>query len=244
MAPNKRVLIVLTSADKIVKLDKPTGWYLLVPILIINADGNQPELAHPFDVLNPKVELVVASPKGGEAPLDPGSVEAFSSDPSSTNFLDKHADVYKKTKRLADMSASDFDAVFYPGGHGPMYDLVDDAHSIRLIQDFHRAGKPVASVCHGPIVLVRCVADDDRAPLLRGRRMTGFTNSEEKAVGLLEAMPLLLEDEAKKCGCEWQQAAEPWGECVVVDGNLITGQNPASAKGVGEALVKALGWTL
>ncbi|KAF4595973.1 ThiJ/PfpI family protein [Ophiocordyceps camponoti-floridani] len=183
MAP-KRILIVLTSADKIVKLDKPTGC-------------------------------------------------------SCTDFLDKHADVYKKTRKLSDVSAADFDAVFYPGGHGPMYDLVDDAHSIRLIEEFYRAGKPVASVCHGPIVLVRCTVDGK--PLLQGRRVTGFTNEEEKAVGLLEAMPMLLEDEAKKCGCEWKQAGEAWGECVVVDGTLITGQNPASAKGVGEALAKALG---
>ncbi|PFH62517.1 hypothetical protein XA68_13256 [Ophiocordyceps unilateralis] len=227
MAP-KRILIVLTSADKITKLDKPTGWYL-------------PELAHPFDVLDPKFELVTASPKGGEAPLDPGSVSAFASDASCTNFLDKHADVYKKTRRLQDVSAADFDAVFYPGGHGPMYDLVDDAHSIRLIEEFWCAGKPVAAVCHGPIVFVRVAVDKGRVPLLSGKRVTGFTNAEEKDVGLLDAMPLLLEDEAKKCGCEWEQAAEPWGECVVVDGNLITGQNPASAKAVGEALAKALG---
>ncbi|PHH93033.1 hypothetical protein CDD83_2143 [Cordyceps sp. RAO-2017] len=227
MAP-KKVLVVLTSADKIDKTNKPTGWYL-------------PEFAHVFDVLKPKAEFVVASPKGGVAPLDPGSAEAFASDASCKNFLDKHRQLWEQTKPLADLvgRASEFDAIFYPGGHGPMLDLVDDKDSIRIIEEFWRAGKPVAALCHGPIALVRVVIDGQ--PLLRSRRVTGFTNKEEAAINFVDAMPFLLEDEAKKCGAEWLQAPELQGENVVVDGNLITGQNPASSKAVGEALLRALG---
>ncbi|KAG6006959.1 hypothetical protein E4U21_006578 [Claviceps maximensis] len=226
----KRVLVVLTSADKIVKLDKPTGWYL-------------PELAHPYDVLAPKTEIVVASPKGGVAPLDPSSVEMFKSDASSTDFLQNKKHVWEKTLPLKDFlgrGASEFDALFYPGGHGPMFDLVSDAHSVQLIEEFYKAGKPVAAVCHGPIVF-RDVTVGEGVPLVRGRNVTGFTNVEEDQVQLSDAMPFLLEDELKRKGAVFQAADEPWGEKVVVDGLLITGQNPASAKGVGEAILKAIG---
>lgn len=214
MAPK---VLVLTSADKIVKLDKPTGWYL-------------PELAHPHEVL---------APKGGAAPLDPTSVEMFKADPASANFLDKHKHLWEQTKPLKDFvdRASEFDAIFYPGDHGPMYDLVHDKDSIKLIEEFNAAGKSVASVCHGPIALVHAKANGQ--PLLKGRRVTSFTN-EEEIVKLRDAMPFLLEDKVKRVGAHFVAAPQPWGEQVVVDGN-ITGQNPASAKGVGEALAKALG---
>lgn len=224
----KKVLVVLTSADKIVKLDKPTGWYL-------------PELAHPYDVLAPKTEIVVASPKGGVAPLDPGSVEMFKSDESSVNFLKNHKDVWETTKPLKEFvgRSGEFDAIFYPGGHGPMFDLVTDSDSIKLIEEFHNAGKPVAAVCHGPIVF-RDVKINSK-PLVEGKNVTGFTNVEEDQVQLSEAMPFLLEDELKKNGANFHKAEQPWGEKVVVDGLLISGQNPASAKGVGEAILKAIG---
>ncbi|OAA58142.1 ThiJ/PfpI family protein [Cordyceps fumosorosea ARSEF 2679] len=226
MAP--QILVVLTSADKIVKLDKPTGWYL-------------PELAHPYDVLSPKAELVFASPHGGKAPLDPGSVEAFKSDASSQNFL-KNNHLWEHTELLKDLNGRSFEfaGLFFPGGHGPMYDLVDDKHSIALIEEFVQAGKPVAAVCHGPIVFANAHGADGK-PLLQGREVTGFTNEEEKEVGLAEAMPFLLEDRLKAVGAKWNQADKAWGEKVVVDGQIITGQNPASAKGVGLALAKAIG---
>ncbi|KYK57208.1 ThiJ/PfpI family protein [Drechmeria coniospora] len=227
MAP--KVLVVLTSADKIVKLDKPTGWYL-------------PELAHPYDVLSEaKADVVVASPNGGVAPLDQSSVEAFASDPSSVNFFENHKSVWETTKPLKDFvgRASEFDAIFYPGGHGPMYDLVDDKHSMALIEEFYEAGKIVSAVCHGPIVF-RGVKVDGR-PLLDGRTVTGFTNEEEELMQLADAMPMLLEDELKKIGANFVRSDKAWEENVVVDGRIITGQNPASAKAIAEALVKALG---
>ncbi|EGX88112.1 ThiJ/PfpI family protein [Cordyceps militaris CM01] len=224
MAP--KILVVLTSADKIVKLDKPTGWYL-------------PELAHPYDVLSPKAELVLASPKGGVAPLDPSSVEAFKNDASSQKFLEKK--LWEKTAPLKDFvgRSGEFAAVFYPGGHGPMYDLVDDKDSIAIIEEFYKAGKPISAVCHGPIVFAHVKVDGK--PLVEGRTVTGFTNEEEAQVGLAEAMPFLLEDRLKAVGAKWTQADQAWGEKVVVDGQIITGQNPASAHAVGVALAKAIG---
>ncbi|KAG6037440.1 hypothetical protein E4U41_005082 [Claviceps citrina] len=231
---SRKILVVLTSADRIVKLDKPTGWYL-------------PELAHPYDVLAPKADIVVASPKGGVAPLDPSSVDMFQSDESSARFLRDKRHVWEKTARLADFvgRSGEFDALFYPGGHGPMYDLVADADSLKLIREFYATGKPVAAVCHGPIVLRDVVLVDGDAgaplPLVRGKNITGFTNAEEDQAGLSEAMPFLLEDELRKRGAVFHAAEEPWGEKVVVDGLLITGQNPASARGVGEAILKAIG---
>ncbi|TQW02933.1 ThiJ/PfpI family protein [Cordyceps javanica] len=224
MAP--KILVVLTSADKIVKLDKPTGWYL-------------PELAHPYDVLAPKAEIVLASPKGGVAPLDASSVEAFKNDESSKTFLDKK--LWEKTTPLKEFvgRSGEFAALFYPGGHGPMYDLVDDKDSIALIEEFYKAGKPVSAVCHGPIVFANVKIDGK--PLVEGREVTGFTNAEETQVGLAEAMPFLLEDRLKAVGAKWTQAEELWGEKVVVDGQIITGQNPASAHAIGVAIAKAIG---
>lgn len=193
-------------------------------------------------MLAPKVELVIASPKGGVAPLDPSSVEMFKSDESSVNFLNNHKSAWEKTAPLKDFvgRSGEFDAIFYPGGHGPMFDLVTDQDSIKLIEEFHSAGKPVAAVCHGPIVF-RDVKDKSGEPLLKGKNVTGFTNVEEDQVQLSAAMPFLLEDELKKVGAKFQAADQPWGEKVVVDGLVISGQNPASAKGVGEAIAKAIG---
>lgn len=200
----------------------------------------QPELSHPHAVLYKDYEIVTASPKGGKAPLDPNSAEAFGSDPESKNFLENHAHVFEQTRPLKEFlgRSGDFAAIFYPGGHGPMYDLYSDADSIALIEEFNRAGKPLAAVCHGPIVFAQAKGTDGQ-PLVKGKRATGFTNKEEDIVELTQHMPVLLEDEFKKKGALWE-AAEPWAERVVVDGNLITGQNPASAKGVGEELAKAI----
>ncbi|KAH6653010.1 DJ-1/PfpI family protein [Truncatella angustata] len=228
MAP--KVLVVLTSYGTIEGTDHKTGWYL-------------PELAHPYDVLEPKTELVIVSPKGGEAPLDQSSVEAFKSDPSSQNFLKKDS-LWKNTAKLSDYlgRSSEFAALFYPGGHGPMFDLATDKESIQLINEFVAAGKPVAAVCHGPIVFTNVTLPNGKH-LLAGKEVTGFSNVEEDQAQMTKLMPVLLEDKIKEAGGIYTKAAEPWGEKVVVQdgGKFITGQNPASAKGVGEAIAKAIG---
>jgi putative intracellular protease/amidase len=225
MAP--KVLVVLTSQSKM-NNGNPTGWYL-------------PELAHPYyDLVNAGVEIVTASPAGGEAPLDQGSVQMFKEDEESVKFLNEKKQVWEQTAPLKEFlgKSSEFDAVFYPGGHGPMFDLVNDENSIKLIEEFYKAGKPVASVCHGPIVFTQVKIDGK--PLLEGREATGFSNSEEDAVGLTSAMPALLEDEIKRVGGKYVKA-DDWAEKLVVDGQVITGQNPASAHAVGKAILKAIG---
>ncbi|KAK1139232.1 hypothetical protein N8T08_001162 [Aspergillus melleus] len=234
MAP--KVLVVLTSQDKIPANGHPTGWFL-------------PEFAHPWDELQGKVDMVIASPNGGEAPLDPGSVKMFESDPVSTKFLKEQESLWKKTEKLSDLKdrVGEFDAIFYVGGHGPMYDLHYDANSLGLIQSFAAAKKPVAAVCHGPTVFVRAVTPDG-TPLLSGATVTGFSNVEEDQAGMTPVMPYMLEDELKRVtGGGFVKADEPWGEKVVVSqtagtgATLITGQNPASAAGVGKAILQALG---
>ncbi|KAF4978686.1 hypothetical protein FZEAL_4980 [Fusarium zealandicum] len=231
MAP--KVLVVLTSRDKMDN-GHPTGWYL-------------PELAHPYydlvgsDESNPKVEIVVASPAGGNAPLDDASVQMFAKDEESVKFLNEKKQLWEETRPLKEFlgKSSEFAAIFYPGGHGPMFDLVKDETSIKLIEEFYKAGKPVSAVCHGPIVFVNVTVDGK--PLLQGRQATGFSNAEEDAVQLSSAMPALLEDEIKRVGGNYVKADEAWGEKVVVDGQVITGQNPSSAHAVGKELLKAIG---
>jgi len=227
----KKVLVVLTSVDKFPGSDKKTGWYL-------------PEFAHPYDALVAAgVEVTVASPKGGLAPLDPASVEMFKSDESSVRFLNDKKALWEKTQRLADFAgkAGEYDAIFYPGGHGPMFDLATDAESQKLAADFYDAGKVVAAVCHGPAALVNVTLGSGKA-LVEGKQVTGFSNGEEDAVDLSKFMPFMLETALdEKSGGKFVKADKDWGEKVVVDGRLITGQNPASAKGVGDAIVKAIG---
>ncbi|RYP60654.1 hypothetical protein DL769_008030 [Monosporascus sp. CRB-8-3] len=231
MAP--KVLVVLTSYGYIESAKQPTGWYL-------------PEFAHPYDILTSKgAEVTVASPKGGVAPLDPGSVEPFKEDVSASDFYETKKHVWENTtplSRLLGRAASEFDALLYPGGVGPMFDLATDAQSQALIAEFIAAGKPVAAICHGPVVLTG-VKLRDGTSLVAGKRVTSFSNAEEYAVGITEHLPFLLEDRLRELGAVYEKAPELWGEKVVVEdgGKLITGQNPASSKGVGEALAKALG---
>ncbi|KAF5021612.1 hypothetical protein F66182_6359 [Fusarium sp. NRRL 66182] len=225
MAP--KVLVVLTSQAKM-NNGNPTGWYL-------------PEFAHPYyDLVNKGVEIVVASPAGGNAPLDQASVKMFEKDEESVRFLNENKEIWEQTRPLNEFvgKSSEFDAIFYPGGHGPMFDLVNDETSIKLIQEFYKAGKPVAAVCHGPIVFVNVTVDGK--PLLQGRQVAGFSNSEEDAVGLTSAMPVLLEDEIKRVGGNYVKG-DDWSEKLAVDGQVITGQNPASAHAVGKAILKAIG---
>ncbi|KAL9625586.1 MAG: hypothetical protein Q9160_000299 [Pyrenula sp. 1 TL-2023] len=228
-----KVLFVLTSHDKMGTTDKKTGWYL-------------PEMAHPYAEVSPHAEIVVASPKGGEAPLDPSSVEMFKSDAASQDFLANNAATWKTTTKLSDFSgkAKDFAAIFYVGGHGPMFDLATDKTSIALIEEFVAAGKPVSAVCHGPAVFVNAKSSDG-TPLLHGVEATGFTNAEEDSVGLSQYMPFMLETEMVGKGSKFAKADEPWGECVKVGKTkagtpLITGQNPVSAGGVGKEILKAI----
>lgn len=227
MAP--KILVILTSVRTIPGTDKKTGWYLA-------------ELAHPFDVLHTKAQLVFASPAGGEAPLDPASVDAAKDDPICQAFHAEQKHVWEDTHKLSDLvsRASEFDAVFYPGGHGPMFDVVSDPSSVRIATEVYAAGKPVAAVCHGPAALVN-VNTPAATSILKGKQVTGFSDAEEDMVQYTSLMPFSLEQRlGKESAGGYVKAAEPWGEKVVVDGQVITGQNPASAKGVGEALAKAL----
>jgi len=231
MAP--KVLIVLTSYGYIEAAKRPTGWFL-------------PELAHPYDVLTSAgVEVVIASPKGGVAPLDPWSVEMFKDDAAAQAFVQDKKSVWENTTPISSFRgrAGEFAALFYPGGHGPMFDLVSDSDSLALIQEFAAAGKTVAAVCHGPIALVNAKGADGKSSLIKGKEVTGFSNAEEDAVDLTKYMPILLEDQIKAAGATYKKADQPWSEFVIVQdgGKLITGQNPASAKAVGEAIAKAIG---
>lgn len=186
--------------------------------------------------------MTFASPKGGVAPLDQASVEMFKNDLSSKNFLENHKDVWEKTEPLYKFvgRASEFDAIFYPGGHGPMFDLAFDDQSLKLIADFAAQNKPVAAVCHGPGAIVNAKTHDGEY-LVKGKNVTGFSNTEEDQAGFTPEMNFLLEDRLKEVGGRYATADAPWGEKVITDGVVITGQNPASAHGVGQAIVKALG---
>ena len=222
------VLIVLTSHDRLGDTGKPTGFWL-------------EEFAAPYYRLKDAgAVLTLASPKGGQPPLDPTSNEPgfqtdatrrFDSDPGAQAEL-------AKTVCLADVDAGDFDAVFYPGGHGPLWDLAGDANSVQLIERFIEQGKPVAAVCHAPAVLLHA-KDASGEPLPSGKRVTGFSNTEEAAVGLTEIVPFLVEDRLVELGGQYEKA-EDWMPFVLVDGLLITGQNPASSVGVADALLEAL----
>ncbi|KAI0849482.1 class I glutamine amidotransferase-like protein [Daldinia vernicosa] len=230
MAP--KVLVVLTSFGYIDSAKKETGWYL-------------PEFAHPHEILASKgVEIVTASPKGGVAPLDPASVEQFKSDASSVSFLNTKSALWQQTAKIWSFlgRSEEFDALFYPGGYGPMFDLATNTDSIALIKEFVAAGKPVAAVCHGPIAFTGVKLPDGK-PLLAGKKATGFSNAEEESIGLLEHLPFTLENKMKEVGAEYKSTEKVFEPFVVVEdgGKLITGQNPGSSAGVGEALAKAIG---
>ncbi len=212
-----KVLIVLTSHDKLGDTGKKTGFWL-------------EELAAPYYVFKDAgADITLASPKGGQPPLDPKSDEPmFQTDLTRRFNVDKEANAQlAQTVRLDSIDQKDFDTVFYPGGHGPMWDLAEDPDSIRLIQAFIAAGKTIALVCHAPGVLHR-VMNSDGSPFVQGRYVTGFTNSEEEAVGLTKVVPFLVEDELLSLGAVFSKVKD-WGVHTVVDGQLITGQNPAAS---------------
>lgn len=225
---SKSILFVVTSHDQLGNTGKKTGSYI-------------PEVAHPYQVLTKHgYKITFASPLGGSPPIDPGSLTAFQSDPEVVAFLaDSNAQkALASSLTLDKVKVSDYAALVYPGGHGPMWDLVDDTRSHALIREAFESGKFVASVCHGPAGLAR-VKLSDGSYLVCGKRVSGFTNSEEEAVGLTSVVPFLLEDELKKNGGKYELVAD-WQPLVVVDGKLITGQNPASAQPMAEKLVELL----
>ncbi|MBC7829144.1 MAG: type 1 glutamine amidotransferase domain-containing protein [Chitinophagaceae bacterium] len=222
------VLIVLTSHSDLGNSGKKTGFWV-------------EEFAAPYYKLKDNgATITLASPKGGQPPIDPKSAEP-GSQTEATHRFDKDKELQDElanTIPLNDVNSEDFDAIFYPGGHGPLWDLTSDPKSIQLIKDFWMAGKPVAAVCHAPAVLLNVMLQNGE-PLLKGKKVTGFTNSEEEAVGLTEIVPFLLENELKNKGGMYSKKAD-WASYVVRDGALITGQNPASSEAAAEELLVLL----
>ena len=222
------VLIVLTSHDQLGDTGHKTGFWL-------------EEFASPYySLLDAGASVTLASPMGGQPPLDPKSSEPGFLTDATHRFEDDTAakTALANTAKLSAMQVNDFDAVFYPGGHGPLWDLHNDLDSIALIETFIAAGKPVASVCHAPAVLLKAKAANGD-PLVMGKKVTGFSNSEEAAVELTDVVPYLLEDELMAMGGLYQKT-EDWNPLAVVDGLIITGQNPGSSTAVAEALLKTL----
>ena len=222
------ILMVLTSHDKLGSTGHKTGFWL-------------EEFAAPYYVFKDAgAQITLASPLGGQPPLDPKSDEAAAQTDATRRFwADPAAQAtLADTAKLWTLRASDFSAVFYPGGHGPLWDLAEDTTSIALIDAMVEGGKPVAAVCHAPAVLKFAKAPDGKA-LVRGKRVTGFSNTEEQAAGLTDVVPFLVEDMLKTQGGEYSKVAD-WQPHVVIDGLLITGQNPASSAPAAQALLEAL----
>ncbi len=223
-----KVLIVLTSHSELGNTGHKTGFWI-------------EEFAAPYYTLKDAGALIVlASPKGGQPPIDPKSAEPANQTEATRRFDadDSLKKILSKTVKLSEVSADDFDAVFYPGGHGPLWDLTNDKDSIQLIEAFWKSKKPVAAVCHAPSVLLN-VKDEAGNPLVKGKNVTGFTDTEEAAVQLTHIVPFLLEDELKNKGGIYSKKAD-WTSYVVTDGLLITGQNPASSKEAAEKLLALL----
>ncbi|WP_299779645.1 type 1 glutamine amidotransferase domain-containing protein [uncultured Formosa sp.] len=223
-----KILFVLTSHDTLGNTGKKTGFWV-------------EEFASPYYTLLDKgAQITIATPKGGQAPIDPTSDTPDASTAATERFK-KDTEAQEKIENtlvLADVKASDFDAVFYPGGHGPLWDLANDKNSIQLIEDFNTAQKPIGFVCHAPAAL-KGVKNADGTPLVQGKTVTGFSNSEEAAVQLTDVVPFLVEDMLKENGGTYSKG-DDWSVHVLQDGNLITGQNPASSELVAEKLLSSL----
>ncbi|MEL1247248.1 type 1 glutamine amidotransferase domain-containing protein [Flavobacterium helocola] len=223
----KKVLFVVTSHDKLGNTGEKTGYWT-------------EELAAPYyELLDQGIEITIATPKGGEPPIDPKS-EDPSAATEDTKRFDNDSELQEKLKntiKLSDVNPANYDAVFYPGGHGPLWDLVDDKNSISLIETFYNSNKPVAFVCHAPAVLKNVKINGEF--LVKGKNVTGFSNEEEDAVGLTNVVPFLLQDVFKENGANYLKT-ENWHPYAVEDGLLITGQNPASSKPVAQILLNKL----
>ncbi|RDB43269.1 type 1 glutamine amidotransferase domain-containing protein [Halomonas sp. DQ26W] len=225
---SQRILMVLTSHDRLGDTGEPTGFWL-------------EELAAPYYAcLDAGAEVVLASPKGGKPPLDPKSDAKDSQTEATRRFKEdgQAQQALTNTRRLSEVSADDFDGVFYAGGHGPLWDLVDDADSIRLIENFWAQQKPVAAVCHAPIVLIHA-RDTEGQLIIRGRQVTGFTNEEEDAVGLTDVVPHLVENAMIEGGAHYSKG-DVFTPYTRRDGQLITGQNPPSSEPTAKLLLEAL----
>lgn len=223
-----KILMVLTSHDKLGDTGHKTGFWL-------------EEFAGPYYVFKDAGAIItLASPLGGQPPVDPKSDDPAAATEATRRFKEDAAAqaLLARTVRLADVAAGDFDAVFYPGGHGPLWDLAEDRASIALIEAMSAAGKPVAAVCHAPGVL-RHVTGPEGHLLVKDRKVTGFSNAEERAAGLTEVVPFLVEDMLKASGATYANVAD-WQPFVVTDGLLVTGQNPASSEPAARALLEKL----
>ncbi|KAH9173362.1 class I glutamine amidotransferase-like protein [Lactarius sanguifluus] len=223
-----RILFVLSSAPKTLK-DRPTGWFLC-------------EAAHPYYVLSPHFTIDFAAPGGPNPPLDPYSIEFSKDDEECKRFLNDDPAVkslLENAKPLSTVNFSDYLAIFYVGGHGPVIDLATDEVNIELANKFYRAGKVVGAVCHGPAALVGVTGEDGKS-IFDGKVLTGFSNDEEKEIGLVEHVPFLLEDRIKSLGGTYEKADKLFCAKVAHSGNLFTGQNPASARPLAEEILKTL----
>ena len=223
-----KILMILTSHDRLGNTGKKTGFWL-------------EEFAAPYYVFKDAgAEIVLASPKGGQPPLDPKSDDADAQTDDTRRFKkDTSAiEALAHTTKLDEVSGDGFDAVFYPGGHGPLWDLAENAHSIKLIESMSAAGTTVSAVCHAPAVFRHTKAADG-SPLVKGKKVTGFTNSEEEAVQLTKVVPFLVEDMLVSNGGLYQKGAD-WQSFIVTDGKLITGQNPASSAAAARAVLAQL----
>lgn len=223
-----KILMVLTSHDRLGDTGRKTGFWL-------------EEFAAPYFVFRDAgVELTLASPNGGQPPIDPESDLPEKQTPAMARFKKDAAaqQALSQTVKLADVNADDFDTVFYVGGHGPMWDLAESPVSIALLESFYNSGKPIALVCHSPGVLRRVTYQG--APLVKGKRVTGFTNGEEEDVHLTKVVPFLVEDELMRLGAVFEKKRN-WEPFSITDGRLITGQNPASSTGAAKALLDYLG---
>lgn len=224
----KKVLFVLTSHEQLGTTGEKTGFWI-------------EEFAAPFYLLKDNgIEITLASPKGGQSPIDPKSDTPDSQTPATIRFKGDHETQKQlaNTILLAGVNQQDFDAVFYPGGHGPLWDLAEDENSIALIEDFCKNNKPVAAVCHAPAIF-KHTKNTDGTPLVSGKKVTGFTNTEEDAVQLTDVVPFLVEDMLKKNGGIYSKKGD-WESYAIEDGLLITGQNPASSELAAEMLLKRL----
>jgi putative intracellular protease/amidase len=220
-----KILMVLTSHDQLGNTGIKTGFWL-------------EEGAAPYFVFRDAgVQLTLASPKGGQPPIDPKSDRPENQTPAQARFKkDGEAQkAFANTVRLADVKAEDFDTVFYPGGHGPMWDLAEDPASIALLESFYNSGKPIALVCHSPGVLRHVKYQGE--PLVKGKHVTGFTNGEEEEMKLTHVVPFLVEDELLRLGAIFEKKAD-WQAFAITDGRLITGQNPASSTSAAQALLR------
>lgn len=223
-----KVLFVVTSHDKLGNTGKKTGFWV-------------EEFAAPYYVFTDAgVEVTVATPKGGQAPIDPSSEVPDAQTAATERYYKDEAvqKIIENTHKLSEQKASDYDAVFYPGGHGPLWDLANDSDSQKLILDFYHAQKPVGAVCHAPGVFKNIKLENGEA-FVKGKNVTGFSNTEEEAVQLTNVVPFLVEDELKNSGGNYTKT-DDWGVHVVEDGLLITGQNPASSETVAEKLIALL----